>query len=238
MPSTSGSGPASTHARSSSCRVGLSFSGRPGRGRLRSPARPSALKRTTASRSDWRSRPTRRAASARLAPSNACAIASARKAAQRSASPCANRRNSAAPTSSRIIKPCAPIRLPPSNTPEGNHTSATPRITSESAIVATGIRAGGVGCIGRRREQRCGPIRRSISARSRTSWSAPAGGVSSSLCLFPRPTGRRLRKAIASMWRRDDVHRPSVLTIEAPAIRTRPVSRECGLSDKHRASRC
>jgi len=113
MPSTSGSGPASTHARSSSCRAGLSFSGRPGRGRLRSPARPSALKRTTASRSDWRSRPTRRAASARLAPSNACAIASARNAAQRSASPCANRRKSAAPTSFRITKPRAPIRLPP-----------------------------------------------------------------------------------------------------------------------------
>jgi len=111
MPSTSG--PASTHARSSSCRAGLSFPGRPGRGRSRSPARPSALKRTTASRSDWRSRPTRRAASAQLAPSNACAIASARKAAQRSASPCANRRKSAAPTSSRITKPRAPIRLPP-----------------------------------------------------------------------------------------------------------------------------
>jgi len=140
MLSTSGSGPASTQARSSSCRAGLSFPGRPGRGRLRSPARPSALKRTTASRSDWRSRPTRRAASARLAPSNACAIANARKAAQRSASPCANRRNSAAPTSSRIIKPRAPIRLPSSNTPEGNHTSATPWITSESAVVATGMK--------------------------------------------------------------------------------------------------
>ena len=34
---------------------------------MRSPAKPSALKRTTASRNDWRSRPTRRAASARLA---------------------------------------------------------------------------------------------------------------------------------------------------------------------------
>ncbi len=80
---------------------------------MRSPARPSALKRTTASRSDWRSRPTRRAASARLASSNACAIASARNAARRSASPCANRRKSAAPTSFRITKPRAPIRLPP-----------------------------------------------------------------------------------------------------------------------------
>ena len=159
MQSASGSGPASTQARSSSCRAGLSFPGRPGRGRLCSPARPSALKRTTASRSDWRSRPTRRAASARLAPSNACAIASARKAAQRSVSPCANRRNAAAPTSFRITKPCAPIRLPPLNKPEGNHTSATLRITSESAVLAIGITADALVAT-RRRPAAAGSVRR------------------------------------------------------------------------------
>ncbi len=38
-----------------------------------------------------------------------------------------------------ITKPRAPICLPPANMPEGNHTSATPRITSESAIAPTGI---------------------------------------------------------------------------------------------------
>ena len=120
----------------------LSFSGRPGRGRSQSPAKPSALKRTTASRNDWRSRPTTRAASARLAPSKACAIATARKAARRSASPWANRRNSAAPTSSRITKPRAPITFPPpSNRSEGNHTSAKLGITSESAVMTTGITA-------------------------------------------------------------------------------------------------
>ena len=59
------------HAAASSASSGASRRGGRPLGRPRSPARPSALQRSAASRSAWRSRPARRAASARLRPSSA-----------------------------------------------------------------------------------------------------------------------------------------------------------------------
>ncbi len=108
-PSTSGSGPCSTQARSSSCRPASSFPRRPDRGRSRSPVRPSALCAATAPRNDCRSRPTSLAASARLVPSSACVIASARSAARRSGSVCAN------------LSQCRRVQVGPDHQPSCSH---------------------------------------------------------------------------------------------------------------------
>jgi hypothetical protein len=110
----SGSGPTKTRWTSIACSPSLKTSGLWPCGRSRRPASPSALNRITASRSDWRSIPTARAASARLIPSSALAIASNRCAVRRRGSFLAKCRNShAVATSSRIgnARPMLPLQM-------------------------------------------------------------------------------------------------------------------------------
>lgn len=146
MPSTSGSGPASTQTRSSSCRARFSFPGRPGRRRLRSPAEPSALpgeplgstKRTTASRNDWRSArqggpPPPGSLPPTLAQSPA--PATLRNGLPRPAQTSAARLCPHHPGSLSHARPSAFL---PRTRPRGV-TLQPRRITSESTIVATGI---------------------------------------------------------------------------------------------------
>ena len=106
-------------ASSTSCAAVSRRGGRPrgrSRGRSRSPDRPSALWRNTASRSAWRSMPARRAASARLRPSSAWAIACIRAAARPPFSRRAARRTPSA-DSSPPISSAAPMTTPASPHP-------------------------------------------------------------------------------------------------------------------------
>ena len=109
-PSASGSGPRSiAAARAASSCASSRRCGRPSAGR-EARSTPRRCRRTTASRSACRSMPASRAASARLSPSSACAIAYIRAAARPSFSRRASRRSASADSSSPIL---SALPMPP-----------------------------------------------------------------------------------------------------------------------------
>ena len=110
-PSSARSGPRKTAFRSDACSASASTGARPALGRSRRPSSPSPSQRTTASRSACRSMPASRAASARLMPSGAPAMAGMRDAARGFRSRRASRRSQAGLARSVRISGAAPIGL-------------------------------------------------------------------------------------------------------------------------------
>ena len=136
----SGAGPTRTRGTSMACSPSLKTSGLCPWGRSRRPARPSALKRKTASRSDCRSIPAARAACARLIPSSAFAIASIRWAGRRRGSFLASPRNSDAIAPSLRIGNPRPIPASRQSTAAGNHDPSVRKRPPESPQARGGMR--------------------------------------------------------------------------------------------------